>query len=367
MAISFAAIQGLFDATNQLTGTDESDSLGGYSRGNDTVDAKGSDDFVAGDKGNDTIYGGSGWDTLSYEQSYWDKTAHHGIKLKVAKGTVKDPWGNTDHISGFEQYEGSKFDDKMIGSSRDDQFTGLKGDDIIKGKGGWDLVDYSKDANPNYPHPGKHGITADLTKGTVIDGYGDTDTVKKIEAVRGTSHKDTFIGDKHDNYFQGIGGKDSYDGGKGYDELNFSANDWNNGLHGVNVDLSKHKGQVIDDGYGYKENAKSFEAVVGTKFADTLIGNKHNNTLKGEDGNDTMTGGKGSDQFVFNKAADSATNHDVITDFSGSSGDGDTIALNKTDAFQGLTSGAGALDPSEFVANAGGNPTMPPSTLSTTR
>ena len=109
----------------------------------------------------------------------------------------------------------------MIGSSRDDQFSGLKGDDFINGKGGFDLADYSKDANPNYPHPGKHGITADLTKGTVIDGYGDTDTVKQIEGVRGTSRKDTFIGDKHDNYFQGMEGKDSYDGKKGIRRAQF--------------------------------------------------------------------------------------------------------------------------------------------------
>ena len=127
--------------------------LGGFSAGNDTVDAKGGDDFVAGDEGNDTIFGGSGWDTLSYEQTYWDKSATHGIKLKVAQGTVKDPWGNTDHFSGFEQYEDSKFNDKMIGSSADDEFKGLKGDDIIKGKGEFDLVDYSKDGNPNYPPP----------------------------------------------------------------------------------------------------------------------------------------------------------------------------------------------------------------------
>ena len=346
---SFAAIQGLFDGADQLLGSAESDSIGGFSPGDDTVDGKDGGDFVAGDEGKDTLNGGTddGFDILSYSQTFFDKSGKKGIVLKVNKGSLKDPWGDTDTFTNFEGYWGTKYDDKFIGSSGNDEFAGLRGDDSINGKGEWDLVDHSHDGDFD---KGNKGIKVDLTKGEVRDGFGDTDAVKNIEAFRGTARKDVFKGGNKNDQFQGLDGKDKYDGGDGFDFLDFSANNFNNGVSGVVVNMAD--GKVLNDGYGNSEKFKSMESVQGTDFGDTFIGSKKDDEFKGEGGNDTMTGGKGADKFVFNPPPDSATNHDTITDFN--QADGDRIALWKPGGFPQLTEVDGGLDPSQFIANAGG-------------
>lgn len=368
---AFAALEELFKGNDQLNGAAGSDTLGGFSAGDDIVDGKGGGDTIIGDKGKDTLIGGDGWDSLGYFQSYFDTSAKSGLRLDAAKGTVRDCWGDTDTISGFESYVGSKFDDVMIGSSRDEEFAGQAGEDRIDGKGGWDLLDYSKDGE--FSKKGNRGVKVDLEKGKIVDGFGHTDQVKNIEAVRGTAKKDVFKAGKNGAEFQGLGGKDSFKGGKGTDQIAFDVNDWNGGLTGVVVDLSKSKGQVINDGYGNKENAKSIEDIRGTKFDDVITGSKAKNhlwghdgndkldggkgadRLEGGDGNDRLTGGKGADIFIFNTTPDDATNHDFIADFEESQGD--RIALWKPDIFSGLSGANGKLAAGEFVANAGGDAT----------
>jgi len=350
---SFGAMRGLFDGADQLLGSSESDALGGFSPGDDIVEGKGGDDHIIADEGNDTINddAGDSWNTLAYTQSFFDKSATKGIKLKVAKGTVKDPWGDKDTFTNIDSFWGSKYDDKMIGASGRDEFLGLRGDDFLNGKGGLDRADYSWDAE--FPK-GNKGIKVDLKKGKIKDGFGDTDKVKSIEAVRGTAKKDVFKGSKKDEEFDGYAGKDKYKGGKGFDSLVFFSNNFKDGGGGgVVVDVSK--GKVINDGYGNKEKFKGMESYVGTDFADTFIGSKKDDEFKGEGGNDTMTGGKGADTFVFNPPPDSTTNHDVITDFNEKQGD--KIALWKPGGFPQLNEVDGGLDPAQFVANAGGNPT----------
>src|SRR5690606_38706777 len=128
-----------------------------------------------------------------------------------------------------------------------------------------------------------------------------------------TKHDDTFKGSGEDESFQGIGGKDKADGKGGFDQLDFGANDYNNGKHGVH--LGAGKGKVFDDGYGNTETFKNFEKFIGTRFGDTLVGSKNGDELRGEDGNDTPTGKGGVDVFGFVYRPDDATNHYTITDF----------------------------------------------------
>lgn len=346
----FQALRGLMLGNDELRGTSENDNLGGYSPGDDIVRGFGSDDYIEADQGNDNLDGGDGFDTLSYIQTFFDKSAKKGLKLTVSKGTVKDPWGNTDTFANFESYWATAYKDKLIGSAKNEDFLGLKGNDVIDGKGGFDVADYSWDARWG---KGKKGIKADFVKGEVRDGYGDVDKIKNIESVRGTAKSDTFIGDKKNNNLQGLDGKDKYDGGKGFDELNFSANDWHDGKNGVSVNAAQ--GKVLDDGYGNAEKFKNIEGFTGTKFGDTFVGSKKAEEFWGEDGNDIMTGGKGADKFVFRPPPDNSTNRDVITDFN--QAEGDKIAFSKPDGFPQLNNVNGGLDPAQFVANAGGNPT----------
>lgn len=191
----------------------------GDNAGNDTINAGGGDDFVLGSAGADTMNGGSGYDTLSYQGTINDKkNAKTGIVLDALKGTVKDSWGSIDKIKGFEAYRGSYLGDTLTGSDRDEGFMGLGGRDVIDGKGGWDSVRYNRDER----FGGTKGITADLSKGTVVDGFGTIDKIKNIEEVRGTAFADKFVGNALDNGFSGFEGKDSFNGGDGYDWVDFT-------------------------------------------------------------------------------------------------------------------------------------------------
>jgi hypothetical protein len=347
------AARDLFDGDDEFIGSAEADTMAGFSPGNDSVLGNGGSDWLAGDEGKDHLDGGSddGFDILSYSQTYFDKSGKKGIVLKVGKGSVKDPWGDTDTFLNFEGFWGTRSDDQFIGTNGEQEFAGLGGEDQFIGKGGWDRLDYSHDND--YPgKTGKKGIKADFDKGEVKDGFGKVDAFKGIEQIRGTEYNDVFLGSNKDDSFEGLAGKDKYDGGKGFDRIELYSNDFNGGLNGIIVDVSK--GKIFDDGYGNVEKFKSIESFAGTDFGDTFIGSKKADEFKGQDGNDTMTGGKGGDMFVFNPPPDSATNHDTITDFN--EAEGDRIALYKGDGFPHLTEIDGGLDPAQFIANAGGIP-----------
>lgn len=347
-----AAASALFDGDDEFIGSAESDTLAGFSPGDDTVSGEAGDDWLAGDAGKDHLDGGGGdgFDILSYSTTYFDKSGKKGVVLKVGKGEVKDPWGDTDTFANFEGYWGTKYKDEFTGDGGENEFWALGGNDAINGKGGWDTAIYTQDAN--FSKGGK-GIKVDLSKGEIRDGFGDKDKVKGIEAVRGTAKNDVFIGSNRTDEFQGVDGVDKYDGGKGFDYLWFGANNYSGGVNGVVINVAQ--GRVLDDGYGNSEKFKSIESFTGTHFGDTFIGSKKDDEFKGGDGNDTMTGGKGADTFAFDPPPDSATNHDTITDFN--QAEGDRMALYKSNGFPQLTEIDGGLDPAQFVANAGGNPT----------
>ena len=306
----------------------------GDNAGDDRMFGNGGDDFFAGSVGKDVMDGGKGWDTLSYE---WDNVdAKKGIVIDVVKGTVKDGRGDTDTIKNFEEYRGSSLADKIIGGGKDEQFTGMGGKDNIDGGAGWDELRYDRDQR----FDGKKGIVVDLEKGKIKDGFGSIDTVKNIEAVFGTYFKDTFKGDAKDNQFRGLDGKDSFDGGKGSDTINFH---WweDRGQKGATVDLRKATNNILNDGFGNVETAKSIENLEGSDFADDFTMGKVDGYLDGRGGDDRLVAGSGenwirgsggADMFVFLSAAHSTgAKTDTIEDFSRK--DGDRIDVSKVADF----------------------------------
>ena len=317
--------------------SNDDDIIIGDNAGNDRINGGNGDDFIKGTAGNDVMDGGKGFDTLTYEETFWDKdSAKKGILLDAMKGTVKDSWGGTDKFKNFEEYRGSHLSDKFIGSAKDERFTGFGGKDNIDGGGGWDEVRYHRDQR----YEGKKGIVADLEKGKIKDGFGNIDTVKNIESIIGTYSNDKFKGDAKDNEFRGISGKDSYDGGKGSDTVNFDF--WEDlGQKGVIVDLRKAKDNILDDGFGNKETAKSIENVNGSSFDDDITLGKADGWAWGYVGDDRLTAGSGknwlggdvgADTFIFLSASHStAAKTDTIEDFSHK--DGDRIDVSKVADF----------------------------------
>ncbi|MEO7222615.1 MAG: calcium-binding protein [Devosia sp.] len=84
--------------------------------------------------GTDFIDGRGGFDVLSYGQE------KAGVVIDVTAGTVRDGTGNTDTFRNMEQYEGSKFADKITGGKKADVLWGLAGNDTIGGGSGNDTM-----------------------------------------------------------------------------------------------------------------------------------------------------------------------------------------------------------------------------------
>lgn len=61
------------------------------------------------------------------------------------------------------------------------------------------------------------GIVANLLEGWVDDGWGTRDTVIGVRRVHGSGQNDRFIGNAEDNFFHPNGGRDTLDGGAGFD------------------------------------------------------------------------------------------------------------------------------------------------------
>lgn len=305
------------------TAGDDRESIVGVNAGNDVFNMGAGDDYVNGGMGNDTINGGDGWDTLSFDQTHFNEGIPmvRGITVNVAAGTVLDPYGYTDKITGIEEIRGSATADKFIGGATGMDFKGLRGSDtIIAGSSGDDWAIYNDDTWKG----GNRGIVANLQTaiagttitGTIRDGFGNLDHTTNVHNVAGTRYADIFRGSSQDDVFAGGEGKDSYVGGTGVDALIF--NWWFSDAdhHGIIVNLKLATGQVVDDGFGNSENATQIEEVWGTWEADRIAGNTFANTISGKDGNDTLTGGGGHDNFRWERQTD-LNGVDLITDFGG--------------------------------------------------
>src|SRR5690606_2244403 len=215
-------------------------------------------------------------------------------------------------------------------SSLDQQFAGLAGDDTIIGNDSDFLeIMYHQD---DEEAGGTTAIVANLQTGIVQDGFGDTDTVSKVDGIRATRYDDTLTGSDgaHFERFQGLAGNDVIDGGGGAeDEV-----DHRRDPGAVSVDLSA---RTATDGYGGTDTLRNIEWVRGSGHNDTIVGDAAANRLRGESGDDQLTGGAGSDSLSGGAGADllvGGADADLLQGgagndtFSGTAADlaGDTIA-----------------------------------------
>lgn len=313
------------EATNQsdmVYGNDADNDIWLYG-GDDLVYLGNGFDYVEPGAGNDTIDGtpGSGIDQAyddADELSYDDfGTNGVGIYIDLNAGKVIDPTGGVDIVIDMERLRGTSSADVMIGSDfsnqRQELFRGLAGNDTIDGRNGYDIVDYAKDAS----YGGKGGIIANLSSaavtsngitvqaGTIRDGFGHTDRVYYIEAVRGTDSADVLVGNASVNQFRVRGGNDTVDGGAGLDRVEMYVSDTFTGS-GAIVNLSA--GDVTVDGVtvaastarsisGGVSQLISIEDASGSTLADVIYGSAGANSINGFFGNDTLYGGDGDDKL----------------------------------------------------------------------
>ncbi|WP_238368606.1 beta strand repeat-containing protein [Mesobacterium pallidum] len=217
--------------------------------------------------GNDTMDGGAGYDELLYHQEAQDGGAG-AINVNFATGTATDGFGNTDSFSNMEAVRGTAQADSFTGSAALGyiSYRGLGGADTITGSAAWDRADYSNDAS----NGGMGGIIADLAAGTIVDGFGATDTVSLIDHVRGTDAADVINGSDADERFDGRGGNDTLGGMLGHDELNG------------------------DDGDDQLYGGAGDDTLSGGAGADYLVGGDGRDRLRGDAGDDTIDASGGA-------------------------------------------------------------------------
>jgi Ca2+-binding RTX toxin-like protein len=195
-----------------IVGTDARDFLRGTPNRDVIWSAEG-DDTIIGSLGNDLLCGGPGRDLI-----------HGGRGNDVADGGAGDA----------DQVIGDLGDDKLIGGTGNaDEVAGSLGIDTLSGgPGNFDLVhgDYGYDRMDG--GPGSDDIASFATDvGTGRDGgvraslvthraRGDGhDRLFRFEALEGSAFKDTLIGNRSANAFDGGAGDDVIRGGGGKDEL----------------------------------------------------------------------------------------------------------------------------------------------------
>lgn len=185
--------------------------------GDDLVHVRTSDWSYLKDKGGSDEYIGRGsFDTVTYEDWFWHPDyVVSGIHANMKRGFIDGPDGNRDLISRIDSIRGTFLEDTFIGDAKNNEFYGFGGDDLIVGGEGEDTASYRRDDQQG----GNDGIRADLRNQEVRDGFGNTDTLRSIENIRGSNTNDLIIGNRKDNDLRGEAGDDVFRIYQGNDSL----------------------------------------------------------------------------------------------------------------------------------------------------
>ncbi len=332
--------------------------------GIDRIGGAGGNDVIIGNSGVDILSGGLGVDLLDYRFDIRSV----GIRVNLGANTVVDNnsiAARVDTIWDFENLYGSAWDDNIHGSEGDNKLFGDGGNDRIFGRGGndglfggdgddvlnggpgnnyynggagadkfvggsatapgmWDKVSYEFET-------GSEGIVATF-KGrhfiSVTDTYGNTDTGRFIEEIKGSRLADKINGSNDNESAEGMKGNDTFDMGGGNDTIGYQHEYDAGSRKGVVVNLSNAdvsanigngkitalSGKALDS-FGNTDTLKGVENITGTRYADYIVGNKHGNLLLGGAGNDVLFGLDGKDVLVGGQGRDIMLGGDGIDVF----------------------------------------------------
>ena len=313
------------DNTNHLDGKDGDDELRGNG-GDDTLEGGGGADQLEGGAGADQLNGGLGMDWVIYRGS------DAGVTVDLGENTANGGHAEGDLISGFENVEGSEYQDVLIGNDSanhlvgrdgndelrgnegndrlvgdrgndslyggddDDVLEGGAGNDVLNGGDGVDWISYQGSAERVY---------VELDSGIARYGHAEGDVISNVENIIGSDHSDWLMGDGGSNYLIGndghdtligTGGNDILDGGVGHDIVNYS---WSPAAVTVNLEAGTGKG-----GHAEGDIILEIEEVTGSDYDDKLIGNEFPDRLNGGDGDDELRGNGGRDRLNGGGGAD---------------------------------------------------------------
>lgn len=240
--------------------------------------------------GNDTIVGNG-------DTEAWYNRAQEAVKVNLGAGAaVGGASVGSDALSGVWSVRGTDFADKLTGggAGRDrpgnhyEKLEGGGGNDTIDGGAGVDIATYQRATG---------AVTVNLATGVATgNATVGTDKLANIEWVIGSAYADKLTGGSAAapfEMFSGNDGKDTIDGGAGFDWVNYSDDP-----AAVSVNLATGTAR---DGYGKLDKLIGIEAVEGSSYADNLIGDKNDNGFRGMNGADTINGGAGKDTVYYDR------------------------------------------------------------------
>ncbi len=255
----------------------------------------------AGRGGNDFIDGKGGLDEVRYN------FGNGPVNVNLATGVAIDGEGGIDTLAHIEGVRGSNGNDTLTGGNAASDalefFMGMAGNDTIDGGSGYDRVDYQSSTT------GVRVTLGGTSAGTAADGFGGTDTLINIEAVRGSNFNDVLTGSDSGAFesFEGREGNDVIDGKGGVDRADYASS-----TAGVSVNLAAG---TAADGFGGTDTLVGIENVRGSSFADVITGDTNDNVLQGGAGNDQISGGAGDDILAGGAGDDRLTGGDGYDQF----------------------------------------------------
>ncbi|WP_170566128.1 calcium-binding protein [Ruegeria atlantica] len=241
---------------DRLTG-DAADNILYGGGGNDTLIGGDGADTVEGGAGADILQGGTGIDTADYGRS------DAGVTVNLNTREVSGGHARGDTLTGIENLNGSRHNDRLTGDAENNVLSGAQGDDILAGGEGSDILN-------------------------------------------GGAGNDTLYGGADRDVLNGGDGHDRLEGGAGFDDLNGGAG--NDSLYG-GADRDDLSG---GDGHDRLEGGAGNDILEGEAGNDILYGGTGFDYLSGGRGNDMLSGGAGADVFLFGI---SDQGDDRITDF----------------------------------------------------
>lgn len=310
-------LEGNADA-NRLYGADGADELSGNG-GNDMLEGGAGSDVLKGGAGADVLNGGAGVDWLSYAGS------DAGVDVRLRTGTGAGGHAEGDVIAGFENIEGSDYNDIFGGDSNDNHLSGGAGNDGLWGGSGNDVLEGGAGADRMFGdtgidwviYPGSDtGVTVNLAEGTGTGGHAEGDTIAGVENVEGSDHNDVLEGNDSVNRLYGGEGDDELHGGRGDDILEGGAGaDRLDGGAGIDAVIYRGSDEAvtinISDGTTTGGHAEGdvilgVERIIGSLYGDTLVGGDGIDRLDGDGGDDILEGGAGADRLEGGAGMDTA-------------------------------------------------------------
>ncbi|PZU25062.1 MAG: hypothetical protein DI589_02415 [Shinella sp.] len=233
---------------------------------------------------------------------------------------------------------GSPSDNILRGTSTTEAFYGLAGNDLFIGSYGNDVID-GGEGSDTVDYSGYNGaITVSLNGSTQVrasGAFGEYHILSNIEnlilgggndVVRGDVNNNSFWGNGGNDTFLCSGGNDFYDGGTGFDTV-----DYTKAGIGITVKFTAANTATISTNGVVSDKLVNIEKIIGSDKADTFYGSSANNTFVGGAGDDRFYCSAGTDSY------DGGAGIDTI-DYT-KAGVALTIKVTGTDSFSVASSG----------------------------